>query len=351
MTDKSAATTKVNAAYLQKPFQISYRQIALPEPNPGEILLDVLACGICGYDLEIAEYLADKPQPAGHEVVGIIRQIGHGVTNLAIGDQVVLESSSFCGYCELCRNGQVDLCSAGANFWGKPALGFSEAMIVPACAAVPAPDIDPFAAVLAEPCGVALDMIKTAEIGITDRLLLVGAGPIGLMALTIARRLTSNILVVANRSRGRLKTALRLGADEVFSTEDYTLTEYSEKFGGFDKILLTAPPTLIPDCISAAAYGGYIIFIGSDYQGGGIVPLDTHALHFGKKQLRSSFASPALYLPQALHLLRQGIIPAAEIVTHRLPLNQLADGMKLLRDKSTTSGKIVIIPDILYQQQ
>lgn len=348
MSERSTISTMVNSAYLQKPFQISYRQIELPAPGAGELLIDVLACGICGYDMEIAEFLADNPQPAGHEVVGIIREVGHGVTNLSVGDQVVLESSSFCGVCELCRNGRVDLCSKGDNFWGKTALGFSDAMIVPACAAVPAPEIDPFAAVLAEPCGVALDMIKTAEIGITDRVLLVGAGPIGLMALAIARRLTCNKVVVANRSKGRLEAATRLGADEVFSTIDTSLTEYSKQFGAFDKILLTAPPSLIPDCITAAAYGGYIVFIGSDYPSGGIVALDTHALHFGKKQLRSSFASPALYLPEALFLLRQGNIPAAEIVSHHLPLSKLADGMKLLREGKETSCKVVIIPDNRY---
>lgn len=341
MTDSATIT----AARLQKPFRVDYAQVPLRTPGPGEVCLDVLACGICGYDMEIAEFLADEPRPAGHEVVGVIRAIGHGVSTFSPGDQVVLESGSFCCDCDTCRNGRVDLCNRGANYWGEPAMGFAEAVVAPVRAVVAAPGIDPFAAVLAEPCGVAIDMIRVAEIGLTDRVLVVGTGPIGLMALAIARRLTTGPLVAVNRSRGRLAAATRLGADAVASTTDATLAHLGAPYGGFDRILLTAPPSLIPDCVTAAAYGGCIVFIGSDFGGGGIVPLDTHALHFGKKQLRSSFASPALYLPEALHLLRTGAVPAAEIVSHRLPLSRLAEGMRLLREERETTCKVVIVPD------
>jgi len=223
-------------------------------------------------------------------------------------------------------------------------MGFAEAMIAPARAVVPAPDIDPFAAVLAEPCGVALDMIKVAEIGITDRVLVVGTGPIGLMVVAIARRLTTGPLVAANRSTGRLEIAKRLGADTVLSPERTPLAKCGEPYGGFHKILVTAPPQVIPDCITAAAFGGLVVFIGSDYKGGGVISLDTHALHFGKKQLRSSFASPALYLPQALHLLRTDVVPAREIVTHRFPLSRLGEALLTALERRGGACKVVVLP-------
>lgn len=338
---------QVNAAYIQIPFTVSYRNIQLPSPQSSEVLIYVLGCGICGHDLEIAEYLATSPSSFGHEVVGIVREVGDAVSHVAVGDQVVLETSSYCGVCELCRNGQAIRCNKGATFWGSPAMGFAESLLAPGCAVVPAPDIDPMAAVLAEPCGVALDMIKTAEIALTDRVLVVGAGPIGLMALAIARRLTTGPLVAANRSTGRLDIARRLGADAVFSTRDETLTSIAQTYDGFDKILVTAPPQVIPDCITAAAYGGYIVFIGSDYKSGGVIPLDTHALHYGKKQLRSSFASPAVYLPEALHLLRTGVVPAHEIVSHRFPLRELDEALHVACDK-TVACKVVVIPDAKF---
>ena len=348
----NTASSKIISASIQVPFQVSFRQVQLPAPAPGEILLDILACGICGHDMEIGGALAtDGPRPFGHEICGVVRSIGHGVTTVKVGEQVVLESSSFCGVCALCRNGRVDLCAKAANFWGGLAMGFSDAMISPACCAVPTGDIDPLAAVLTEPCGVALDMVKTAEIGLTDSVLVVGTGAIGLMALAIARRCTSGVLVAANRSSGKLALARQLGADAVLCTADRSLAECAEPFGGFDKILITTPPQVIPDCITAAAYGGYLVFIGSDYQGGGVVPIPTHALHFGKKQIRSSMASPAMYFPQALHLLRSGVVPADVLVSHRFPLSQLAEGLRVMREERETVRKVVVQPDAVFNNR
>jgi L-iditol 2-dehydrogenase len=344
MADGSDRSRGVTAAYVKKPFEVTYRKVDLRAPAPQEVLIDVSACGICGYDLELSEWLADEPRPLGHEIVGVVREVGDRVTRVRAGDQVVLESGSFCCDCDNCRNGRVDLCNKGPSFWQEPALGFAEAIIAPARAVVPAPDIDPLAAVLAEPCGVALDMIKVAEIGITDRVLVVGTGPIGLMALAIARRLTTGALVAANRSRGRLEIAKRLGVDAVLSPETTPLAKCGEPYGGFDRILVTAPPQVIPDAITAAAFGSFIIFIGSDYRTGGIISLDTHALHFGKKQLRSSFASPALYLPQALHLLRTGAVPPQEIVTHRFPLSRLSEALLTARERRGGACKVVVLP-------
>ena len=187
------------------------------------------------------------------------------------------------------------------------------------------------------------------QIGLSDRVLVVGTGAIGLMALAIARRRTTGPVVAYNRSHSKLDIAKQLGADAVFSTEDMPLAECGQSFGGFDRILITAPPQTIPDAISAAAYGGYIVFIGSDFKGGGVVPIPTHALHFGKKQLRSSMASPAIYFPEALHLLRTGIVPAATIISHRFPLSQLAEGIRVMREERETVRKVMVVPDKLFK--
>lgn len=335
----------VTAAYVQSPFQITYRTVDLREPGPGEVLVDVLACGVCGYDLETAEFLAEQPRPFGHEIVARVREVGPGVKVVAPGEQVVLESGSFCCECADCRNGRVDLCNRGANIWDEPAMGFSDALIAPVRSVVPAPNINPLAAVLAEPCGVSLDLTRVAEIGITDRVLIVGAGPIGLMALAIARRLTTSTLAVADISPERLACAKRMGADVTISNGESDLGQFGRTYGGFNKILVTAPPKVIPDCMEAAAFGAYIVFLGSDFRNGGTVPIDTHALHFGKMQLRSSFASPGLYLPEALHLLNSNVVPAAEIVSHRFPLSRLEDAMRTAHERPDTTRKVVVIPD------
>jgi L-iditol 2-dehydrogenase len=349
MPDQIART--VTAAYVQSPSLLTFRQVDLRRPRHSEVLVEVLACGVCGFDMETAESLATEPKPIGHEVVGIVAEIGEGITQCAVGDQVILESGSFCCDCTECRNGRVDLCNRGPNFWSETAMGFADALVTPVRPVVPAPDIDPMAAVLAEPCGVAIDVVRVGEIGLTDRVLIVGAGPIGLMATAIARRFTTGPLVVADLSigAGRLEVAQRLGADAVVMTDQTPLAECGAPYGGFDRILITAPPVVIPDCVKAAAFGGYLVFIGSDFKGGGFIQLDTHAVHFGKLQLRSSFASPALYLPQALHLLRTGVVPAHEIVSHKLPLSRLAEALRIPREQRDVARKIVVIPDAKFQ--
>ncbi|WP_319586176.1 alcohol dehydrogenase catalytic domain-containing protein [uncultured Desulfobulbus sp.] len=340
---------KVTAAYIQTPFQISLKQVDLPSPGSDQALIEVLACGVCGHDIEIGESLASEPRAFGHEIAGVVREIGENVKHVKVGDQVALESSSFCCDCDLCRNGRVDLCNKGAGFWTGLTMGFSDAMLVPGRCLVPAPDMDVKSVVLAEPCGVAVDMIKTAEIGLTDKVLVVGAGIIGLMGIAIARRLTTGAVVAVNRSKGKLSGAMELGADDAFSSNEISIPEIGARFGGFDKIMITAPPQVIPDCISAAAYGGYIAFIGSDFKGGGVVPIDTHALHFGKKQLRSSFASPAMYFPQALHLLKTGVVPADKIISHTFPLSQIDEAVRVMREDRETVRKVIVIPDSKFK--
>lgn len=342
------STRTVTAAYVQVPFQIEFRQVELPPPGAGQVLLEITACGICGHDLEIAGELATEPRAFGHEIAGIVAEVGEGVTNVAVGDPVALESSSFCSVCEDCRNGRVDLCRHSVGFWGGLAQGFAEYMLTPAKSCCLARDLDPTAAMMGEPAAVALDMIRLAEIGLTDRVLLVGAGAIGLMALPIVRRLTAGPVVAAGRAAGKLAVAKQMGADEVVDTRVTPLAECGQAYGGFDRVLVTAPPQTLPDCIEAAAYGGYIVFIGFDWGPGGVVPTDTTKLHAGKKQLRPSMDSPALYVPQALELMRRGAIPADVILSHRFPLSRLEEAVLTMRDDRENARKIAVIPDRRY---
>ena len=343
-----SATRSIKAAYVQAPFQVSFRDVDLGTPKPGEVLLDVLATGICGHDMEIAGVLAKEPKTFGHEICGVVREVGAGVKHVKPGDQVALESGSFCGDCSDCRNGRVDLCRHGVGFWGGPAMGFAEAMMTPARCCVPAPDLAPEVAALAEPCGVAVDMVKIAEIGVTDRVLVVGCGAIGLMALAIARRRTTGKVVAADRRAGKRAAALKLGADAAIDLTQAPLREAGKPYGGFHKVLLTAPPQLIPDSMATLAYEGYCVYIGFDWGEGGKVLMDTTAMHLGKQQLRASFASPAVYLPIALELLRNGAVPGPEIVSHRFPLSRLQEALDLLRRDRETTRKVMVIPDARY---
>ncbi len=100
----------VKAAFVKSPFKFEIRDVDLPSLKPNDVLLKIKASGICGTDLHTARTEPKTGMTFGHEIVGIVEQIGSNVENVEVGQSVLVESGSFCGTCEDCRNGRVDLC-------------------------------------------------------------------------------------------------------------------------------------------------------------------------------------------------------------------------------------------------
>ncbi|HUT01500.1 MAG TPA: alcohol dehydrogenase catalytic domain-containing protein [Phycisphaerae bacterium] len=337
---------KVQSAVFRAPWQCELREVELPDTPPaGWVSLRIQACGICGTDLTAWMGEPGDWRPAGHEVAGVVERLGHGAGDLAEGQTVALESSSFCGRCALCRDGRVDLCNTKApNFWSQPAMGFSERMLAPACSVVPYDGLPPEHACLAEPCGVAYDMIKTAGIEMGDRVCLVGPGPIGLAAVALARHQGASRVLCIGRStnRRRLEVAAGLGADTLATDEG--LSELKDLREQFDHVLMTAPTECIAPGLSLLAYGGEMTYVGIG-TGGGAIGFDANDFHFRKLQLRASFASPAIYFPAVLRLLAAGVIPAAELISHVIPLAEMPEALRLCREEKDNTLKVVIRPD------
>lgn len=335
---------KVRSAYMRPPWGFEVRTVDLPDtPPPGEVIVQVEACGVCGSDLNSAAATAGTWQAFGHEVAGVVRQVGAGVTHVTPGQHVVLESSSFCGTCALCRNGRVDLCNKAANFWGRPAMGFSESMLAPACCVVPYEGLDPVTASLTEAAGVAFDMVKTAGVQLGDRVALVGPGPIGLMAIPLLLRSgAARVLCIGHgHSVKRLDAARALGAESL--ALDGPLDGAATLHKTFDHVLVTAPVAFIPPALALLSYGGVLTYIGIG-TGGGQIAFDANDFHFRKLQLRASFASPAIYFPVVLDLLRAGIIPGGLMVSHRFGLDQIDAAMTAGRDHKAETIKVVVTP-------
>jgi len=332
------------SAQLKSPWQCRLQSVDIPESPPaGEVVIRVDACAICGTDLHAAEAGAKDWQAFGHEVAGTIEAVGEGASHLSEGQRVVLETSSFCGTCALCRNGQTDRCNKAPQFWGRPAMGFSDRMLVPSQCVVPYEGLTADVACMTEPAGVAYDMVKTAGISLGESVAIVGPGPIGLMAIPIALRSGATNLVCIGRSgnRRRLDIADRWGAQPVVADE--ALNQRSDLTKKFDHVLCTAPVQFLGDCLSLLAYGGRLTYIGIGV-GSGEIRFDANDFHYRKLQLRSSFASPAMYFPIALQLMTSGVLPAAELISHRFGLDRISDAMELLQHRKSETVKVVIMP-------
>lgn len=329
---------KTRAAYQKAPWQTKLRSVTLPKPPAREVLLRVAACGICGTDLSAAVKTKNW-QPFGHEVAGVIETLGAGIDHLRVGQTVVLETSSYCGRCELCRNGRVDLCNKAPGFWGRPAMGLSDRMLVPVECVVPYSGLAPDIASLAEPAGVAYDMVQTAAVRLGERVAVIGPGPIALMAIPLLRRAgAARVVCIGHKhSVRRLEVARQLGAEIGHDLQAPQLARQ------FDHVLVTAPVETLPAALALLAYGGELTYIGIG-TGPGKIAFEANDFHYRKLQLRASFASPALYFPVVLDLLKAGIIPGEKIISHHFALRDIGTALQTCRDEKATTVKVIVNP-------
>jgi threonine 3-dehydrogenase len=214
--------------------------LPVSEPEPGEIKIKVGATGICGTDLHIYHWVPwaarqiKIPQILGHEIGGIVEAIGEGVTGIKVGDLVSLESHIFCGNCYQCHTGRAHLCS-DLHYPGidRPG-GFAEHVCVPARIAwVHRQAIPMEIAAMFEPFGIAVQA-GFAGCGVSGQsVLITGCGPIGLMAIAVARALGAARVIATDLNPARLAAAAGLGADRVVNvTEEDPVAISMDMTGG-----------------------------------------------------------------------------------------------------------------------
>ncbi|MFA6134594.1 MAG: alcohol dehydrogenase catalytic domain-containing protein [Phycisphaerae bacterium] len=315
-----------------------------PAPQAGQIRLQVLACGVCGTDLHQSAEANPEESMFGHEIVGRILELGAGMTSLKVGQVVALDSSTPCGWCDRCRDTQQELCTDIQSFFFIGSFGFAQEMTAPAISALPCDDMDPAVATVQEPLGVALDLVRLADLTVGSNVLIMGQGPIGLMALALARKAGARRVYVSDfKSRtGRLKLAKAWGADDYIDPSEGPLDEF--KFDGpIDRILVTSPPKTLAGAFNVACKGAIVSFIGIEHGSGAFCTFDANAFHFKKLQLRASFASPALFGAKAMKYLREGVIDGAALVSHRFGLNDMAKALEVA-GSDPTAIKVVVEP-------
>lgn len=338
----------MRAVYVKSPFQFDIREIDIPEPGENQVLIEVKACAVCGTDMHTAATDAYDFQSFGHEIAGVVVKNGPGSRRFREGDKVIVESGTFCHVCENCRNGRPDLCTDGISIIDDVEIsGYSDYMIVPEQAMVAFEGLDYQEAALAEPLGVAMDLFYTTGIDVNDDVAVVGLGPIGLMAIALAKAAGArNIYAVqhSGRSKARIELAKKLGATDIILTSETDIFKYPFPRGGLNKIMVTAAPALLPDMMKIAVYGGIIGFLGIDLQNGDIT-FNANEFHFKKLQLRASYAVPALWFPRALELLKAKVVNPKDFITQTFPLEKIEEYFLKQRDDSSDVIKMVMVKD------
>jgi len=338
---------RMRAARALGPGRIVVEDVERPDPGPGEVVLAVGACGICGSDLHWYHDQMMLPQACpGHEIAGTVACVGTGVTSLREGDRVAVEGIASCGTCRYCLAGTYHFCPSIRIVGMTIPGGYADYLCIPARHCFVVGDMDLATAALAEPLGVAVHGVRISGLAIGQRVLVLGAGTIGLMAVVAARAGGAGEILVTARRPQQKTAALALGADRVFDDADEgALFEAAgespvdlviESVGGTSSTLDTA--------VAACRPGGTVCLLGV-YTKAIMFP----ALFTVVKELtiKGSFVynrvgSRADFDVVVDLLRRRGAQLAQTMITHRLPLERIADAFAIAGDKTSGSIKVTI---------
>ena len=337
----------MKAAFFGGAERIEVREIEKPAPNDDQLLVKVSACAICGSDL--LGHLGPEHDfhRGGHELGGVVEEVGQNVTAFQTGDVVAGITSLPCRVCPECLRGDEAHCS---HVRGPGAPGFSEYVCSEADFFIKCDGLSPAEIALAEPLTVSIDLLNDVELRFGGSVAVIGVGAIGAMALRLCKlRGAGRIYAVdVSSAAGRLAVAQRLGADEVIEadTEDVGERVRVSCPGGVDSIIITAKPTqVMSDAVAIAATGATLAFCGSERGSPSTLTLDINRFHYGKLTLRGSNHNPnGRLFPQAVELLRTKTIDASMIVTHRFPLADIKHAFNEVVYNKREVLRAIVIP-------
>jgi L-iditol 2-dehydrogenase len=314
---------RMRAAVLHSAGDLRLEERPLPSPAPDEVLVEVTAVGVCGSDAHyyqhgrIGEFVVRAPLVLGHESGGRIVAAGARVPADRIGQRVSLEPGIPCRRCFQCRHGRYNLCP-DVRFFGTPPVdgAFCQYVTVPADFAYPVPDaMSDDAAALIEPLSVGIWACRKAGIGPGDRLLVAGAGPIGLVTVQVARVFGASEVVVSDLSATRRSAARRFGATGT--------SDAGESAGAdFDAFIdCSGAPAAVTSGIRSVRRAGTVVLVG---MGADQVAVPIDVVQSRELQLTGTFRYANTW-PLAIDLVSHGGVDLDSMVTGRYPLDQTGE--------------------------
>lgn len=324
--------------------RLEYTERSIPHlEQPDEVLVNIEACGICGTDLNIlATPPAHKATPGiiiGHEGVGIVEQVGPGVTNLAPGDRVVVAPRLTCGQCRYCRRGLDNQCTnyrtIGTTIDGAfaPYLRAPQQALYKISAAVPRDDATFF-----EPLSCAVGSVVRAPLQAGDNVVIIGAGPMGLLFAQLYRTLGAGRIIVADIAPYRLDFAQNVGVDVALNPVEVDLPQAVHDITGLGAdVVVDAVGNQMGVASKLARRGGHIILFG-------LRPHDNPAVNqytITRYDLTIHGTFVGLNpFEQTIQLLESRRLQPSALITHRVHLSELAHGVELLR--SGQAMKVIV---------
>ncbi len=322
---------------------IVIKNIPIPVPQEGELLIKVKLASICGTDINIydwtpwAESHITPPIVIGHEVVGEVIEInGDNPENIRVGDLVSSETHIFCGECYQCKNGNKHICENMQLFGIGRNGGFAEYATIPIRTSWKNDKSIPIEAMSSqEPLGNAVHVAQKGEVK-GKTVLVTGLGPTGLAAVAASKAYGAQKVIAINRGEYRRNLGKKMGADEVY---DSLPEKYLNKM---DVVLeMSGNDTAIHTAFEAVRIAGTVIIFG--------IPKKDITLNFGKYFIDKELIVKGVFgrkiwetWHQVSELLKSGKVDLTKMITHKFPLSEFEKAMKVM--KSGECGKILLIP-------
>uniref|UniRef100_A0A1Q3FSI7 Sorbitol dehydrogenase n=1 Tax=Culex tarsalis TaxID=7177 RepID=A0A1Q3FSI7_CULTA len=345
------------AAVVHGPNDLRLEERPIPEPAFNEVILEVDCCGICGTDIHFLKeggfgsQMLIKPIVLGHESSGVVRKVGSQVTNLKIGDRVAIEPAAGCRTCDLCKVGKYNVCMNGKHCTTQKTDGNCSnyfAQYADCCYKLP-DHMTMEEGALLEPLAVAVYATHRADIRLGSRVIIFGAGPIGLMCLIAAKAMgaTRTVILDLDRVQHRLDLAKKLGVTGAIAIakddkEDDLIRKIDEVLGGpADRVLeCTGSQPGIRIAIKATRNAGRICLVGLGNEDVKLPMVDaisreieiTTAMRFNHD------------FPAALEIVASGYVDVKPLVSHHFDLKQVKDAFRVASQGEGNKVLIHLVP-------
>jgi L-iditol 2-dehydrogenase len=328
---------------------IRVEDIPVPRIGPGELLVQVKACGLCGSDL--VDWYVEKKAPTvlGHEIVGEVAEVATGVTEFEVGDRVFVHHHVPCFTCHFCMRGHYTLCETFKTTHLDPG-GFAEYCRVPHLNTLHdvlklPPDMSFDQATLIEPTATCIRGSERAGIQTGDTVVVIGAGPTGLIHMQLARILGAGLVVITDFSDFRLEIAHKLGADHTIHADENVVTILQKVNDGrkADVVIVTAGSMrAMEQALTLADGGATLLFFGLGSPEA-VFPVSPQWLLFSEITMVATYSCSPVETRKALKLIQEGRIQAEQLITHRFDLAGVAEAIQMATE-ARESMKILITP-------
>ncbi|MFX3631549.1 MAG: NAD(P)-dependent alcohol dehydrogenase [Candidatus Pristimantibacillus sp.] len=344
----------MKAAVLIKPGEIQVKQVPIPVPKPDEVLVQVKCIGICGSDVHyyehgrIGRYEVKKPIILGHELAGVVVQIGGSVHNVKVGDRVAVEPGVTCGRCSYCKAGRYNLCPDVIFMATPPVDGaWSEYVVVRSDFLFPIPDEMSFEeGALLEPLSVGFHALKRAQIQSHDRVLVTGLGPIGQLTVLAARLFGVTEVYGSDVVEYRRELAQTLGINGVCDPASQSLRDQVKDWSqgqGMDVIIETSGNgAAISDATALVKRGGKIVLVGLPTVAS--IGLNITEIVDGELDILGLFRYANTY-PAAIRALNAQQVSLESTITHKFKLDEIQEALDVAIHNKNSSMKIMIYPN------